>query len=150
MGRLFLNLLWIILLTAITQIGGIIYIIATLFFRKNRFKKWSAFIIVYLIATFLIVPNVAPIFGREKIKTNKGHNKFFIDNSFGRSNFYERKMGISNEGDISKDIKVPVKKDIDQILLSSNKHSKKDSSKFGTIWHIFDTHGFVKKRFRRL
>lgn len=70
MGKLFLNVLWIVILTIVTQIGGIIYILAILFFRKNGFKKWSAFMILYLVSTFLIVPYVAPIFGREKIKTN--------------------------------------------------------------------------------
>ncbi|WP_299677996.1 hypothetical protein [uncultured Dokdonia sp.] len=68
MGRLFLNVLWVVLLTVITQIGGVIYIIVTLLYRKKTFKKWSVFIVLYLICTYAIVPYVAPLFGREKIK----------------------------------------------------------------------------------
>ncbi|WP_299769217.1 hypothetical protein [uncultured Dokdonia sp.] len=71
MGKLFLNIIWIVLLTVITQIGGVVYIIATLCYRKKTLKKWSAFIILYLLCTFGIVPYIAPLFGREKIKTNE-------------------------------------------------------------------------------
>jgi hypothetical protein len=58
-------------LTVITQIGGIIYLISIILIKrtakKRRLKKFGIFVGLYLIATFLIVPNVAPIFGREKI-----------------------------------------------------------------------------------
>ncbi|GGG35619.1 hypothetical protein GCM10011344_40610 [Dokdonia pacifica] len=70
MGRLFLNVLWIVLLTIITQIGGVVYLIATVLYRKKTLKKWSAFIVLYLMCTFFVVPYVAPIFGREKVKTS--------------------------------------------------------------------------------
>ncbi|MEP0266167.1 hypothetical protein [Dokdonia sp.] len=69
-GKLFLRFLWIVFLTITTQIGGIVYIIAFLLYKKRPLKRGLAFIIVYLIATFAIVPYVAPVFGREKIKTN--------------------------------------------------------------------------------
>ena len=61
-----------VLLTALTQIGGLIYLVSILIIKskteKRRLKKISIFISLYLISTFFIVPNLAPIFGREKIK----------------------------------------------------------------------------------
>ncbi|MCL6220873.1 hypothetical protein [Zunongwangia pacifica] len=70
-----LHSILIILLTVITQIGGIIYLISILLIKptahKKRLKLLGIFIALYLIATFLIVPNVAPLFGREKIKETK-------------------------------------------------------------------------------
>jgi len=70
MGKLFLNIVWVVLLTVITQIGGVVYIIATLCYRRKTVKKWSVFIILYLLCTLAIVPYIAPVFGREKIKTS--------------------------------------------------------------------------------
>lgn len=59
-------------LTAITQIGGIVYLLSIFFSKKwhrsFKFKTLTIFIVFYFISTFLIVPFVAPIFGREKIK----------------------------------------------------------------------------------
>ncbi len=69
MGKLFLNVLCVIILTVITQIGGVIYLVALLLYRKKTLKKWITFSLLYLISTFAIVPYVAPLFGREKIKT---------------------------------------------------------------------------------
>jgi hypothetical protein len=58
-------------LTVLTQIGGVIYLISILLIKKSakrkRLKRIGIFAGFYVIATFLIVPNVAPIFGREKI-----------------------------------------------------------------------------------
>ena len=48
--------------------------------NKRRLKRIGVFIGLYLIATFFIVPNVAPIFGREKIKETeflKAHSFFY-------------------------------------------------------------------------
>ena len=69
MGKLFLNVFWILVLTVITQIGGVVYLIAKVIYRKKTLKKWVTFLLLYLISTFAIVPYVAPLFGREKIKT---------------------------------------------------------------------------------
>jgi len=47
--------------------------------HKFRFKRKLLFSILYLIATFLLVPKIAPIFGREKIKNSqfvKAHTFF--------------------------------------------------------------------------
>ncbi|WP_108867233.1 hypothetical protein [Aquimarina aquimarini] len=79
--KLFLKIFIFCLLTIVTQVGGIIYILVEISIKKNqskyRLKKLGFFITTYLIATFLVVPNIAPLFGREKIKDSselKAHN----------------------------------------------------------------------------
>jgi len=69
MGKLFLNVFWVIVLTMTTQIGGVLYLLAALIYRRNTLKRWGAFVVVYLVSTFFVVPYVAPFFGREKIQT---------------------------------------------------------------------------------
>ncbi len=69
--KIFLQIIVVILLTTITQIGGLIYLITLLIVRKTDKKKRKRFVVftsLYLFATFLIIPQVAPMFGREKIK----------------------------------------------------------------------------------
>lgn len=88
MKRLLKTLLHIVVfavLTVITQIGGIIYLIAILSIKrkasKRQLKKLAIFTILYLISTFLIIPIVAPFFGREKIKETdflKAQSFFYI------------------------------------------------------------------------
>lgn len=82
--KILLNIIIIALLTVVTQIGGIIYLVAILLVKKSaekkRLKKIGVFAVLYLFVTFLIVPNVAPIFGREKIKESeflKAHSFFY-------------------------------------------------------------------------
>ncbi|PKV51513.1 hypothetical protein ATE84_3598 [Aquimarina sp. MAR_2010_214] len=71
-AKLVLKSLLFLFLTALTQIGGLIYILTELFVKRNirkyRFKKIGVFLITYVFITFLIVPYIAPLFGREKIK----------------------------------------------------------------------------------
>ncbi|MFL9844201.1 hypothetical protein [Flavobacterium rhizosphaerae] len=66
-----LHIILSILLTVITQIGGIIYLIALLVCRNakkhNYLKQAGLLIALYLVCTFVIVPNTAPLFGREKV-----------------------------------------------------------------------------------
>lgn len=69
MGKLFLNVLWIALLTVVTQIGGAVFLLSALIYRRNILKRWGTFVVLYLVSTFFVVPYVAPFFGREKIKT---------------------------------------------------------------------------------
>jgi hypothetical protein len=68
-------LLLCVLLTIVTQIGGVVFILCWLLYRffivqktahiQQKFLlKISTFVTGYLLATFLIVPFVAPIFGR--------------------------------------------------------------------------------------
>lgn len=61
-----------ILLTILTQIGGVILLLA-LFIDKGikkefRFKSVIIFLLLYLLSTFVIIPLVAPLFGREKVR----------------------------------------------------------------------------------
>lgn len=62
-------------LTIITQIGGIVYLISLIISKKwdtkLKFKPLLIFIGLYLFSTFLIIPSVAPIFGRVKIKDSE-------------------------------------------------------------------------------
>ncbi len=65
------DLFIILLLTVVTQIGGVVYLLTLFVKPKTAFYRWKrlcAFVFLYLIATFLIVPSLAPLFGREKIK----------------------------------------------------------------------------------
>tara|TARA_B110000211_G_C13930233_1_gene486824 strand:+ start:136 stop:936 length:801 start_codon:yes stop_codon:yes gene_type:complete len=58
-------------LTAITQIGGVVFLLSLVISKKwqkeLRYKNAVIFIWLYVVATFLIVPYVAPLFGREKV-----------------------------------------------------------------------------------
>lgn len=60
-----------LLLTIVTQIGGIVlvisYAISIRIEKQFRFKKSIIFLSCYLIATFILVPLLAPVFGREKV-----------------------------------------------------------------------------------
>ncbi|MDH7445860.1 hypothetical protein [Aquimarina sp. 2201CG14-23] len=72
--KIILKILILILLTLLTQIGGIIYLVSEIIIYKktkhHRLRKSGVFIILYFGITFLLIPIVAPIFGREKIKNN--------------------------------------------------------------------------------
>lgn len=71
-------------MTIITQIGGVIYLIVILLIKqsstKRRLKRILLFSFLYSLSTFLIVPIIAPIFGREKIKETEvleAHSFFY-------------------------------------------------------------------------
>jgi len=57
-----------ILLTILTQIGGILFLLAHWIAKKSQLHTLMVFIPLYLIATFLLVPHLAPLLGREPIK----------------------------------------------------------------------------------
>lgn len=65
------HFLLVVLLTVLTQVGGVIYLLSLLvarFIRKQwRFKQFSLFVTSYGLATFLIVPPLASFFGREPV-----------------------------------------------------------------------------------
>ncbi|WP_051583904.1 hypothetical protein [Dokdonia sp. PRO95] len=82
--KILFHLLLIIGLTVITQIGGIVYILTLLVFQKAKNKTFlkgsTLFIFLYSIATFIVTPTLAPIFGREKIKETavlEAHSFFY-------------------------------------------------------------------------
>ena len=60
-----------IVLTVLTQIGGIVYLLSLGLYKllnlKLRFVKAILFIVTYLFFTFFIIPVLAPFFGREKV-----------------------------------------------------------------------------------
>ncbi len=71
-------------MTVVTQIGGIIYLLSIFLVKKSperkRLKQMGIFTSLYLLATFLIVPYVAPLFGREKIRETtfvQAHSFFY-------------------------------------------------------------------------
>ena len=67
----FIHFIIVVILTIITQIGGLVYLATILLFKKyNRIKIAILFISLYLLFTFLLTPQIAPFFGRVKIKDN--------------------------------------------------------------------------------
>lgn len=81
--KILVHLTLTLLLTALTQIGGIVYLTSIVLIPKNKskfnIKRLFCFIIIYVVSTFLLVPNIAPLFGRIKINdssTLKSHNYF--------------------------------------------------------------------------
>lgn len=59
----------------LTQVGGIAFLISEVLRKRinwnGKFKSIGSFFIIYGLITFLFVPLIAPIFGREKVKHNK-------------------------------------------------------------------------------
>ena len=70
--KIILHIILFIILTAVTQIGGIVYLFSRLLIikwkRSFRFKSAFTFLSLYLISTLIIIPFIAPVFVREKIK----------------------------------------------------------------------------------
>lgn len=66
------NIFIFVSLTILTQIGGFVFLINEILFRKlkikNRFKRILGFLAFYSVLTFLIVPFIALFFGREKVR----------------------------------------------------------------------------------
>ncbi len=65
-----------VFLTIVTQIGGIVYILSMIISKKlmwnSKFKSISVFITCYVVTSLFLVPLIAPIFGREKVKHTDG------------------------------------------------------------------------------
>lgn len=66
--KIFIKTLLFLLLTLITQIGGLVLLLTLWISKKFKFNIWITFFVSYLITTLLIVPLLAPIFGREVVK----------------------------------------------------------------------------------
>ena len=69
--KILLKLVTILFLTLLTQIGGLVFLINEgLFFKKKvkLLQKIASYLAVYSFLTFMIIPFIAPIFGREKVK----------------------------------------------------------------------------------
>lgn len=97
--RVFKNTLKItlfIVLTAITQIGGIVYLISEIVVKRSTtkyyLKKIGVFLSIYLLSTYALTPIIAPVFGRERIVESqniKAHT--FLTNLLNR-NYVSHKM----------------------------------------------------------
>lgn len=72
--KFFWNIILVIILTVISQVGGIIYLISIILSNKIRCRMPGKLVLVftslYLVSTFLIVPTISPWFGRQKIDNN--------------------------------------------------------------------------------
>ena len=72
--RILIHTIIALLLTAITQIGGLVYLVSVLLFAKSkqlrRLKQASTFVLLYSLSTWLIVPPIAKQFGRVPIKNS--------------------------------------------------------------------------------
>ena len=70
--KILLHIIIFGILTILTQIGGMMYLLSlwlnTVLKRDFKFKPLLTFLGLYLISTLLIVPLIAPIFGREKVQ----------------------------------------------------------------------------------
>lgn len=82
--RILAHIILFIGLTLVTQIGGLVYFISVVSIKKHvprrRLKRIFLFITTYLLLTFFVVPRVAPLFGREKIKESsslQAHSFFY-------------------------------------------------------------------------
>lgn len=72
-----------VFLTLISQIGGVIYLISLWltkkYFTKYKYRFYTIFPVLYLSFTFLFIPIIAPLFGREKVEnTNRIKASSFI------------------------------------------------------------------------
>ena len=71
--KIALHIFIVTILTVLTQIGGIIYLMSLIFSKRNKWNKYkfiSLFIGLYLTFTILVVPIIAPIFGRVPLPLN--------------------------------------------------------------------------------
>ena len=69
--KLVLHFVFVIILTLSTQIGGLIYMLVLLVVKRKtphfKIKRFGSFVVIYLGVNLLLIPNLAPVFGREKI-----------------------------------------------------------------------------------
>ncbi|MEM7575633.1 MAG: hypothetical protein AAF433_22205 [Bacteroidota bacterium] len=74
--RYFLRLLYYIsvfsFLSILTQIGGLIWVIVRLSYRtKHLWRRRAVYVLAYLVATFLVVPQLAKVNGRTSLPMGK-------------------------------------------------------------------------------
>lgn len=105
--KIIIHLLISVFLTFTTQIGGVLYLISLLLISNKKsnykFKRTFFFIGLYLITTFLIVPKVAPNFGRVKIaERSKLEAHSYITKLFNRNYVTPKMQSVLT--DISLDI----------------------------------------------
>ncbi len=71
-GKILLHTLVFIVLTALTQIGGVVYLMSFVFCNRIKvsfpLKGLAAFLVIYSLGTFITVPMLAKLFDRERIE----------------------------------------------------------------------------------
>ncbi|MBR8537426.1 hypothetical protein KDU71_17795 [Carboxylicivirga sediminis] len=71
-GKILLHTLVFIVLTALTQIGGVVYLMSFVFCGRIKYafplKGLAAFLIIYSLGTFVTAPMLAKLFDRERIE----------------------------------------------------------------------------------
>lgn len=82
--KLVLHIVICLLLTIVTQIGGVIYLVVLVLTKMKKLSFLYSFLLfttIYLTSTFIIVPKISPLFGRIKIENTEFisyHNIFTI------------------------------------------------------------------------
>lgn len=71
--KIFGHTIAVLLLTVLTQVGGLVYLICLLFYKRmSSYGNWFvAFLGVYLAVSLLLIPVIAPLFGREALPIRK-------------------------------------------------------------------------------
>ena len=73
-GLIFYRALVLVTLALLTQIGAITYLVGLLIFNRFNLKPWYSRLLahsaIYLSVTLLVIPQIAPVFGREPVITN--------------------------------------------------------------------------------
>ena len=72
-AKIFLHILFIIFLTILTQVGGIIWIVTLLISNRFKKKKRYVFPFIYLMANLIIIPPMATYFGRAQLPVFDKH-----------------------------------------------------------------------------
>ena len=66
-AKYFIHLLIVIILTILTQIGGLVWLLSILISKQLKKKKRYIFPLLYLVFTFLVIPPIASLAGREQL-----------------------------------------------------------------------------------
>lgn len=100
--KLLAHIIIISLLTALTQIGGLIWISAVFISWKTKKKKRLVFPLLYLVCNLIIIPPIASYFGREKLPTfnkNLKPRNWFYSLAFRNYVNPELKIELENAAD---------------------------------------------------
>lgn len=73
--KIFTHLIIILFLTILTQVGGLIWLLAVYICKKLNKKKRVVFPILYLAFNLVIIPPIANLFGRERLPIFNKHLK---------------------------------------------------------------------------
>jgi len=100
------KLIIFVILTVLTQIGGVLYLILLLVNRKYNLEKYFRLIYIgsYCLVTFACLPTIAPWFGREKIVHSTSIQPTNIMTVFLNRNYVQPEMNDLLKT-VSKDLK---------------------------------------------